>query len=206
MAVTTRIKVCGITSVEDAHKAAIAGVDAIGLVFYEKSPRNVSIARAVEIAHSVPPFMSVVGLFVNAAESFMQTVLAEVPFSLLQFHGDESEQECHRWGERYIKAFRVRPGIPVSDMVKPYTSASGYLLDSYHKGIPGGTGESFDWKLIPTDLDKPVILAGGLNPDNAAQAIAQVRPYAIDVSSGVEAAPGIKDLETMNALIKAAGR
>lgn len=206
MAVTTRIKVCGITSVEDARKAATAGVDAIGLVFYEKSPRHVSIARAAEIARSVPPFMSVVGLFVNASDAFMQEVLATVPFSLLQFHGDESEQECRRWGRRYIKAFRVRSDIPVSDMVKPYVSASGYLLDSYHKGVPGGTGESFDWDLIPGDLDKPVILAGGLNPDNAAQAIAQVRPYAIDVSSGVESAPGIKDLETINALVKAAGR
>ena len=206
MDVTTRIKVCGITSVEDAQKVAGSGVDAIGLVFYEKSPRHVTLAQAIEIVRVLPPFISIVGLFVNASEAFMKEALAAIPFSLLQFHGDEPEEECNRWGYRYIKAFRVRPDIPVTEMVAPYVSASGYLLDSYHKGIPGGTGASFDWDLIPDDLDKPVILAGGLNPENAAQAIASVRPYAIDVSSGVEASPGIKDLEKINALVKAAGR
>ncbi len=206
MDVRTQVKVCGITSVDDAQLAVAAGADAIGLIFYEKSPRFVTVEQAAEIARSVPPFTTIVGLFVNASESLLQEALARIPFSLLQFHGDETEAECRRWGCRYVKVFRVRPDIPVADMVAPYTSASGYLLDSYRKGVPGGTGESFDWELIPNDLDKPVILAGGLTPGNVAEAIARVKPYAIDVCSGVEAQPGIKDPEKINALMKAAGR
>ena len=206
MDVTTRIKVCGITSIEDAQKVVASGADAIGLVFYEKSARHVTLAQAAEIARTIPPFMSIVGLFVNASEAFIEEALATVPFTLLQFHGHETEVECRRWGCRYIKAFRVRPEVSVADMVAPYDTASGYLLDSYHKGVPGGTGESFDWNLIPRDLGKPIILAGGLTPGNVAQAIASVCPYAVDVSSGVETSPGVKDLDKINALVKAAGR
>ena len=204
--VSPRIKVCGITSAGDAIAATAAGIDVLGLVFFSKSPRHVSIAQAVEIARSVPPFTCLVGLFVNAAEQDIEAVLQQVPLGLMQFHGDETESECSRWDIPYIKAMRVRPEIPVTDMVAPYHSASGYLLDSYQPGVVGGTGESFDWGLIPDSLDKPVILAGGLNPGNVREAIETVHPYAVDVSSGVEATPGRKDIEKIKAFVKAVGR
>ena len=201
-----RIKICGITSVADALAVADSGADAIGLVFYEKSPRYVSTELAREIALSVPPFLSVVGLFVDAAPDYMESVMNAVPLSLLQFHGNETEAECRRWGARYLKAFRVRPEWPVTDMVSPYGSASGFLLDSYRKGTPGGTGESFDWQLIPRNLEKPVILAGGLDATNIAAAIRQVKPYAVDVSSGVEFQPGRKDHDKIKAFVSSARR
>ncbi len=202
----TRIKVCGITSVEDALAAIACGVDVLGLVFYRKSPRAVSIEQACEIARHVAPFTCLVGLFVNAPERDIEAVLGKVPLSLLQFHGDETEVDCNRWHLPYIKALRVRPEIPVKEMIAPFSSASGYLLDSYRPGVVGGTGESFDWELIPDNLDKPVILAGGLNPGNIQKAIMTVNPYAVDVSSGVERTPGIKDIDKIKAFVKAAGR
>ncbi|MFK0572008.1 phosphoribosylanthranilate isomerase [Endozoicomonas sp.] len=206
MDVSPRIKICGITNVEDGLAAAEYGADAIGLVFYQKSRRYVTVEQATEIVHALPPFISVVGLFVDASDELIQSVLDSVPLSLLQFHGNESETECSRWGLRYLKAFRVRPDVPVEEMVAPYVSASGFLLDSYKPGEMGGTGESFDWALIPRELKKPVVLAGGLSPDNIAQAINRVRPYGVDVSSGVESQAGIKDHDKIKAFIKAAGR
>ncbi len=206
MTPSVRIKVCGVTSVADARAVALSGADSIGLMFYEKSPRHVTIRQAAEIVRSLPPFISVVGLFVDADDVDIENVLSNVPLTLLQFHGNETESQCSRWGHRYIKAFRVKPDVSVSEMVAPYFSASGYLLDSYRKGVPGGTGEKFDWQLVPDNLDKPVILAGGLEPGNVAEAIRQVRPYAVDVSSGVESSPGFKDQKKVNAFIKATGR
>lgn len=206
MKASPRIKICGITRVEDGLTAVESGADAIGLVFYRKSSRYVAVEQAVEIVQDLPPFVSVVGLFVDASDELIGSVLEAVPLSLLQFHGNEPEIECARWGIRYMKAFRVRPGISVIGMVAPYPTACGYLLDSYKHGEAGGTGESFDWDLIPRGLNKPVVLAGGLSPDNIAQAIDRVRPYGVDVSSGVESRPGIKDHDKIKAFIKAARR
>ncbi|KEI71964.1 phosphoribosylanthranilate isomerase [Endozoicomonas elysicola] len=206
MDVSPRIKICGITSVKDGLIAAENGADAIGLVFYRNSRRYVTVEQAVEIVRALPPFISVVGLFVDPSDDLVQSVLGSVPLSLLQFHGNESETECSRWGMRYMKAFRVRPEVAVPEMVAPYDTACGYLLDSYKPGEVGGTGESFDWDLIPHELNKPVVLAGGLSPDNIAQAINRVRPYGVDVSSGVESQPGIKDHDKIKAFIKAAGK
>ncbi len=205
MARAPRVKICGITRVEDALVAAKSGADAIGLVFYPGSKRNVSLSTAAAIARALPPFISLVGLFVDAADEQVQSVLDAVPLSLLQFHGNESEAECARWGMRYIKAFRVRPGHSVTALTTPYSSACGFLLDSYQPGVMGGTGELFDWDLIPQQLSKPLILAGGLSPANLAQAINRVRPYGVDVSSGVEHQPGIKDHDKIKAFVKAAG-
>ena len=204
-----RIKICGITSVNDALSAAAAGADALGLVFYQKSARFIDIDQASEIARQIPPFICLVGLFVNASEQTIADVLAKVPLGLLQFHGDEKEQDCTRWHRPYIKAFRVRSdecASTLAERVAPYHSASGYLFDSYNPALRGGTGESFQWQLIPDSLEKPVILAGGLHANNVARAIATVKPYAVDVSSGVERAPGIKDIEKLKAFIQATGR
>ena len=203
---TSRIKVCGITSASDALAATASGVDVLGLVFYPKSPRYVTIEQAAEIARAVPPFTTLVGLFVNAEAHSIRQVLDHVPLSVLQFHGDEPEADCNRWQRPYIKAFRVRPERPVVDMVAPYASASGYLLDSHRPGVPGGTGEAFDWGLIPDTLGKPVILAGGLHAGNVSAAIEAVQPYAVDVSSGVEASPGRKDSDKIKAFVKAVGK
>ena len=203
MPLPTRIKVCGITSVDDARAAVEAGADAIGLVFYEKSPRYVTVEQARQIARTVPPFVTVVGLFVNASDEYMQEVLAQVPLTLLQFHGDEADDWCRGWRRQYIKALRVRPGMSLPDAIAACPGASGVLLDAYRKGVPGGTGESFDWGLIPDSLEKPVILAGGLHEHNVVQAIDQIAPYAVDVSSGVESQPGIKDHDKLVAFIKA---
>ncbi|WP_252179538.1 phosphoribosylanthranilate isomerase [Endozoicomonas sp. 4G] len=198
----TRIKVCGVTSVEEALAAVNAGADALGLVFYQHSRRFVSVSRAREIATATPPFITLVGLFVDAEEAVIRNVLNQVPLDLLQFHGNETDQECGRWRRRYIKALRVRPGMSVEESAAAYPGACGLLLDSYRKGVPGGTGEAFDWQLIPDHLDKPVILAGGLNPDNVSHAIEQVAPFAVDVSSGVENDWG-KDPEKMKAFVEA---
>lgn len=199
----TRIKVCGITSVEDAEAAVNAGADAIGLVFYEKSPRYVTVEQARKIALSVPPFIAVVGLFVDADDDFMQTVLDQVPLTLLQFHGNEQDDWCQRWQRQYIKAVRVKPDMLLEQVVRQYPGASGVLLDAYRKGVPGGTGESFDWDLIPASLNKPVVLAGGLDAANVARAINRVSPFAVDVSSGVETKPGEKNHDAIDAFAKA---
>ena len=189
----TRIKICGITRVEDALAAAHSGADAIGLVFYERSPRHVSIAQAAQLAAALPPFVSAVGLFVNAEAALVREVLSRVPLDLLQFHGDESPEFCAQFARPYIKAIRVKAGVDLLQCASAFRSAKGLLLDAHVEGMPGGTGATFDWTLIPEQLPLPIILSGGLNAENVAAAVGQVRPYAVDVSSGVEAGKGIKD-------------
>ena len=189
----TRVKICGITRVEDALAAAHSGADAIGLVFYEKSPRHVSIEQAVRLAAALPPFVAVVGLFVNADAAFVRELLGRVPLDMLQFHGDEAPEYCAQFGKPYLKAIRVKAGVDLLQCASDFRGAKGLLLDAFIEGTHGGTGESFDWALIPRDLTIPVILSGGLHADNVAASIKQVQPYAVDVSSGVEATKGIKD-------------
>ncbi|WP_447590819.1 phosphoribosylanthranilate isomerase [Aquipseudomonas campi] len=197
-----RSKICGITRVEDALAAAAAGADAIGFVFYEKSPRAVTVEQAQRIVAALPPFVTTVGLFVNAGRDALREVLASVPLDLLQFHGDESQADCEGHNRPYIKALRVRAGDDITAQMAQYPSASGILLDTFVEGVPGGTGEAFDWALVPHDLPKPVILAGGLSPENVRAAIARVRPYAVDVSGGVEASKGIKDADKIRLFIR----
>jgi phosphoribosylanthranilate isomerase len=198
-----RSKICGITRIEDALSAAEAGADAIGLVFYAKSPRAVSVQQARTIIAALPPFVTTVGLFVDASRQELEEILAAVPLDLLQFHGDESPAFCEALQRPYIKALRVKPGDDLAAQVAAYGQASGVLLDTYVPGIPGGTGEAFDWSLVPQGLNKPIILAGGLVAENVAAAIRQVRPYAVDVSGGVEAGKGIKDAEKIRAFMRA---
>ena len=199
-----RSKICGITRVEDALAAAAAGADAIGLVFYAKSPRAVSVEQAQQIIAALPPFVTTVGLFVDMPRPELQQILAQVPLDLLQFHGDESVEQCEGYGRPYIKALRVKAGDDIAAQMAQYPSASGVLLDTFVEGVPGGTGLAFDWSLVPAELPKPVILAGGLTPDNLATAIDRVRPYAVDISGGVESAKGIKDADKVRAFIRAA--
>jgi phosphoribosylanthranilate isomerase len=201
--IRVRSKICGITRVEDALAAVEAGADAIGLVFYAKSPRAVSIEQAKAIVAALPPFVTSVGLFVDMPRETLQALLREVPLDLLQFHGDESPTDCEGFARPYIKALRVRADQDVARMMAPYSGACGILLDTFVEGVPGGTGAAFDWSLVPREAGKPIILAGGLTPDNVAQAIAQVRPYAVDVSGGVEAAKGIKDAGKVKAFLQA---
>lgn len=197
----TRVKICGITRIEDAHAAVRAGADAIGLVFYPSSPRYVSLEQAAAIAAVAPPFVTVVGVFVDAAAEHIRGVLGRVPLHLLQFQGSEAPAACRGYGLPYIKALRMQEGMDLRAQARTYTDAAGVLLDGYVPGQPGGTGRTFDWTRIPRDLERPVILAGGLTPENVVQAIAQVRPYAVDVSSGVEQRPGIKDADKIAAFI-----
>jgi phosphoribosylanthranilate isomerase len=199
-----RVKICGITRVEDALAAVAAGADAIGLVFYAKSPRAVGIEQARAILAALPPFVTSVGLFVDVERAELQRILASVPLDLLQFHGDESAEQCEGFCRPYIKALRVKAGDDITAQINAYPSAQGILLDTYVEGVPGGTGEAFDWSLVPQGLSKPVILAGGLHPGNVAAAVAQVRPYAVDVSGGVEASKGIKDAQKIEAFVRAA--
>jgi len=198
-----RVKICGITRLQDLHDACLSGADALGFVFYEKSPRNVSVETAAALVRKLPPFVQSVGLFVNAEPAFIESALQAVPLDLLQFHGDETPAECARFGRPYIKAVRVNRDTDLLKYAADFDSARGLLLDAWVPGVPGGTGERFDWSLIPPNLPKPVILSGGLTPDNVAEAVQRVRPWAVDVSSGVEAtmlingvavtAKGIKD-------------
>lgn len=198
----TRVKICGFTRREDAVIAAGLGVDAIGLVFYPPSPRNVTIEQAVAITQALPAFVSVVGLFVDAEPSFVKDVLSRVSIDCLQFHGDEPPEACLLYGKPYIKAIRMKANTNLTELADQYADASGLLLDAYHPGIQGGTGSGFDWELIKNQGKLPIILAGGLSPDNVTLAVQQVRPYALDVSSGVEAEKGIKDAAKMAEFIK----
>ena len=205
----TRVKICGITRADDALAAVRAGADAIGLVFYAPSPRAVTVEQAAEICAVLPPFVTTVGLFVDASEADVTAVLARVPLDLLQFHGDESPAYCRSFGTPWIKALAMRDGLDVAACAERYAGARGLLLDAWVPGVPGGTGEVFDWARIPDTLPMPVVLAGGLTPDNVAQAIDQVRPWAVDVSGGVEARDasgnalrGIKSARAMNAFIQ----
>lgn len=202
----TRVKICGFTRVEDAVLAARFGVDAIGLVFYPPSPRNVTIKQAIEIVSALPAFVSVVALFVDEQEARIRKILEQVPVDCLQFHGDEPPEVCRIYGKRYIKAVRIQEDTDILALSKRYGDADGLLLDAYHPSAKGGTGNRFDWGLIPRRCPLPVILAGGLDITNAKLAIEKVHPYALDVSSGVEAGKGIKDKDKMAAFIAAMHR
>ncbi|MDA8390346.1 MAG: phosphoribosylanthranilate isomerase [Gammaproteobacteria bacterium] len=193
----TRVKICGITRIQDAMAAVEAGADAVGFVFYRPSPRCVEIDAAAAIMAALPPFVTPVGLFVDAAEDWVRQVLSCAPLALLQFHGSEPPAYCGAFGRPYIKVVRMAPGTDVGAQARLYGAAAGLLLDTYDAARPGGTGASFDWARVPADLGRPLVLAGGLTPDNVGLAVAQVRPYAVDVSGGVESAPGIKDRERM---------
>ncbi|AQZ95926.1 phosphoribosylanthranilate isomerase [Halopseudomonas phragmitis] len=197
----TRVKICGITRVEDARAAAAAGADAIGLVFYAPSPRAVEPARAAEIVRALPPFVTTVGLFVDAPAEQVRAVLEQVPLDVLQFHGDEPEPYCLQFGRPYLKAIRVRAGDDLNALAGQWPSASGILLDSFKPGVPGGTGLTFDWSMIPSERSWSLVLAGGLDASNVAEAVSRVKPWAVDVSGGVEAAKGIKDANKINAFV-----
>ncbi|MCB2256159.1 phosphoribosylanthranilate isomerase [Pseudomonas chlororaphis] len=198
-----RSKICGITRIEDALAAVEAGADAIGLVFYARSPRVVNVQQARAIIAALPPFVTTVGLFVNASRCELGEILDAVPLDLLQFHGDETPADCEGYHRPYIKALRVKAGDDIAGACAAYARASGILLDTYVEGVPGGTGEAFDWSLVPQGLSKPIILAGGLSAENVGQAIARVRPYAVDVSGGVEQSKGIKDHARIRAFMQA---
>lgn len=189
----TRIKICGITQVDMALHTAHAGADAIGLVFHPASPRYVELGQASKIARVLPAFVSSVALFVNADAAWVQTVIDQVGPDLLQFHGEETPAYCRQFGLPYIKAVRVTAGLDLVQYATPYSDARGLLLDAFVVGQAGGTGQKFDWNLIPADLPLPLILSGGLDVHNVALAVQQTRPWAVDVSSGVEISKGVKD-------------
>jgi len=196
----TRVKICGITRPGDGVAAARAGADAIGLVFYPKSPRYLSTERAVEIRDALPPFVQTVALFVNGDAAQVSQVLGRVKPSVLQFHGDETPEFCGQFGVPYIKAARVRQGLDLLEYLRPYRGAAAWLLDSFVEAY-GGVGERFDWSLVPGKLERPLILSGGLERGNVAEAVRQLRPWGVDVSSGVESAKGIKDAAKIAAFI-----
>jgi phosphoribosylanthranilate isomerase len=189
----TRVKICGITRLEDARTAVAAGADALGFVFYPPSPRNVSVEQAADIACRIPPFVTRVGLFVNADRDTIAEVVERVGIDLIQFHGDECPDYCAGHGRPYIKAVRMKDDVDVAAERRRYCAAAALLLDAYRPGIPGGTGKAFDWQRIPAELAGEIILAGGLTPENVVEAIRAVNPYAVDVSGGVERAKGVKD-------------
>jgi phosphoribosylanthranilate isomerase len=193
----TRVKICGFSRPEDARLAVALGADALGLVFHDPSPRNVTAEQARRIVEGLPPFVTVVGLFVNAQRDRVDAVLNHVRIDLLQFHGDETQAECEGFGRPWIKALRMRPGLDLAAEVRDYPAASGFLVDAWHPDAMGGTGEAFDWSLLPASLAGGLILAGGLTPANVSAALTTVRPFAVDVSSGVEAGKGIKDAGKM---------
>jgi phosphoribosylanthranilate isomerase len=207
----TRIKLCGLSKPADIAQAIDLGADAIGLVFYPPSPRSVSVAQAVELVHEVPPFVSVVGLFVNASPEWINEVASNVNLTLLQFHGDETPQQCETLagvaGLPWLRALRVAADTRPADLVKSalhYSAASGLLFDTHVEGYGGG-GKVFDWSLIPAELAHRAVLSGGLNTQNVSDAIHRVRPYAVDVSSGIEVsgARGVKDHARMAAFVRA---
>lgn len=201
MSSRVRTKICGITRSGDAAAAVASGADALGFVFFASSPRHVTAAQAADIIRGLPPFVTTVGLFVNASEREVRAVLDVVPLSLLQFHGDEDNAFCSRFGRPWIKALAMKPAQDIMATIAAYPDASGILLDAWHPDLRGGTGHSFDWTTFPSQAGKPLILAGGLTPDNVGQAILQTRPYAVDVSGGVEQAKGIKDARLIAAFL-----
>lgn len=198
----TRIKICGITREEDLDAALAAGADAVGFVFYPPSRRALTPLRAAELARRVPPFVARVGLFVNEDVDTVAATLEVVPLELLQFHGDEDAAYCEQFGHPYVKAARVRPALDLVEYARVFASAQGILLDAHVEGY-GGAGQMFDWSLIPPALSLPVILSGGLTPDNVGDAVRGVRPWAVDVSSGVEATKGVKDAARIAAFVAA---
>lgn len=201
----TRIKICGLTRPQDVEAAVAAGADAIGLVFYPASPRCIDLERAVELIRHVPPFVDIVGLFVNAAPMQVRAVLAAIPVHLLQFHGDEDDAYCRQFGRPFLKAVRVCPDIDLPGQMAAFPSAQAILLDAFVEGYGGG-GQAFDWTLVPRELPKPIVLSGGLDANNVGDAIRRVHPAAVDVSSGVESGKGIKDAEKMRAFVMAVHR
>ena len=198
----TRIKICGLTRVDDALAAVDAGADAIGLVFYPPSPRAVDLAQALAIRRALPPFVATVALFVNADAAEVDAVIDRLRPSLLQFHGDESAADCARHAHPYLRAARMRPGLDLVNFASRYADAQGVLVDAFVDGYGGG-GEVFDWSLIPKNVDFPIVLSGGLNARNVAQAVRCVRPWAVDVSSGVESARGVKSAAAMHEFVAA---
>ncbi len=196
----TRIKICGLTRAQDVRAAVDHGADAIGFVFYASSPRAVSIAQAAELVALLPPFVASVGLFVNATEDDINCVLERVPLQLLQFHGDEAEADCARFGRPWIKAARMRAGVDLVEFASFHPGASGVLVDAFVEGYGGG-GKTFDWSLIPQGFGRPLVLSGGLDADNVVDAVRRLRPWAVDVSSGVESDKGIKDTAKIAAFI-----
>ena len=203
---SVRTKICGITRVEDALAAAEFGADAIGLVFYKKSPRYVAPDDAKEIVAALPPFVTVVGLFVDADPVDIRHVLSLVPLDLLQFHGAELESDCVKYERPYIKAVAMKPGVELSSVIEQYSQAQGILLDTYDPTLPGGTGKAFDWSFVPQNLTKPIILAGGLTPDNIQDAVRATLPWAVDVSGGVEESKGKKDHRLIKSFIEGVHR
>lgn len=198
----TRIKICGITRACDLSDAVAAGVDALGFVFYPPSPRFLAMEAAAELVRKVPPLVTRVGLFVNADPVFVRSVMEAVPLELLQFHGEESAEYCEQFGKPYLKAARVRPDLDLLEFARAYPSAQGLLLDAWVEGY-GGAGQSFDWSLIPGELPLPMVLSGGLHVDNVGEAVSKIHPWAVDVSSGVEYAKGVKDAGKMAAFVAA---
>ena len=199
----TRVKICGITRVQDALEAVHCGADAIGLVFYAASPRYVSVQQAQQIVAALPPFVSVVALFVNATPAEIETVLSQVRIDIVQFHGDETAADCERIKLPYFKAIRVKSDTNLLQCALDFSSASALLLDTYSEAAYGGTGHVFDWDLIPKNMTKPLILAGGLIAENVGLAIQKVKPYAVDISGGVEVSKGIKDANKIAAFMLA---
>lgn len=198
----TRIKICGITRAEDLAAAVNAGADAVGFVFYPPSPRYLTPDRAAELARGVPPFVTRVGLFVNSEPAVVTATLDAVPLDLLQFQGEESPEFCQQFGRPYVKVARMRPGFDLIEFARLFASAQGLLLDAYVEGY-GGTGQQFDWALVPDELPMPIVVAGGLTADNVGEVIARLQPWGVDVSSGVEQAKGIKDKDKIAAFIAA---
>ena len=198
----TRIKFCGLTRQQDVQHAIALGIDALGFVFVERSARNLNVDNAASIVNEVPPFVNRVGLFMNAQASEVEDVLKHVRLNLLQFHGDEEEKFCKQFNMPYLKAVPMASTVSVTDFCQEFSSATGFILDSHAKGQMGGSGEKFSWDEIPNNLNKPVILAGGLTINNVAEAISVVHPYAVDVSSGIETSKGIKDPAKMEQFIK----
>ena len=198
----TRVKICGITRAEDAAAVVKYGADALGLVFYPDSPRHVTLEQARAIADTVAPLVTIVGLFVNPSPEVVRTVLDTVPLGLLQFHGAEANDECRQFGLPFIKSIAIGDDADVLSRMQGYPDASGFILDAWQPQTHGGGGEKFDWNRFPDSPPVPVILAGGLTPENVALAISTTRPYAVDVSSGVESAKGIKSAEKIAAFMK----
>lgn len=198
----TRIKICGLTRESDVDDAVEAGADAIGLVLYARSPRHVSAERAGQLARRLPPFAMPVLLFVNATPEEIAAGLAAVPNALLQFHGDERPEDCEAPGRPYLRAARMAPGVDLLDLASRHPGAAGLLLDAHVEGYGGG-GKAFDWSLIPANVPCPVVLSGGLNPASVTDGVLRVRPWAVDVSSGVESAKGIKDAGLMRRFCEA---
>jgi phosphoribosylanthranilate isomerase len=198
----TRIKICGLTREQDVDAAVAAGADAVGFVFYPPSPRFVGNSRAFELARRVPPFVTRVGLFANASSADVAETLAAVPLDLIQFQGDESPEFCQQFGRPYVKVARMRPGLDLVEFARAYASARGLLLDAYVEGY-GGAGQTFDWSLVPPELRLPMVVAGGLTADNVGDVIRRLHPWGVDVSSGVEAAKGIKDAAKIAAFVAA---